>query len=51
MRMDWLAALVRWLLENGGLDTTTRLGGSLHFFIYDVIKIFILLGVLIFSVS
>ena len=51
LRMDWLAALVRWLLENGGLDTTTRLGGSLHFFIYDVIKIFILLGVLIFSVS
>ena len=51
LRMDWLAALVRWLLESGGLDTTTRLGGSLHFFIYDVIKIFILLGVLIFSVS
>lgn len=51
LRMDWLAALVRFLLESGGLDTTTRLGGSLHFFIYDVIKIFILLGVLIFSVS
>ena len=51
LRMDWLAALVRLLLESGGLDTTTRLGGSLHFFIYDVIKIFILLGVLIFSVS
>ncbi|RZU38352.1 hypothetical protein EV700_2283 [Fluviicoccus keumensis] len=51
LRMDWLAAGVRWLLESGGLDTTTRLGGSLHFFIYDVIKIFILLGVLIFSVS
>ena len=51
LRMDWLAALVRLLLESGGLDTTTRLGGSLHFFLYDVIKIFILLGVLIFSVS
>ncbi len=51
LRMDWLAALVRALLESGGLDTTTRLGGSLHFFLYDVIKIFILLGVLIFSVS
>ena len=51
LRMDWLAALVRFLLESGGLDTSTRLGGSLHFFIYDVIKIFILLGVLIFSVS
>jgi uncharacterized membrane protein YraQ (UPF0718 family) len=42
---------VRALLESGGLDTSTRLGGSLHFFLYDVIKIFILLGVLIFSVS
>ena len=51
LRMDWLAALVRNLLESGGLDTTTRLGSSLHFFLYDVIKIFILLGVLIFSVS
>ena len=29
----------------------TRLGGSIHFFIYDVIKIFILLSVLIFSIS
>ena len=52
LRMDWLAYLVRLLLEDGfGLDTLSRVGGSLHFFIYDVIKIFILLAVLIFSVS
>ena len=52
LRMDWLAALVRLLLEDGfGLDTGTRIGGSLHFFIYDVIKVFILLGVLIFAIS
>ena len=52
LRMDWLAELVRMLLEDGlGMDMTSRVGASLHFFIYDVIKIFILLGVLIFSIS
>lgn len=52
LRMEWLAYLVRLLLEQGlGLDTASRVGGSLHFFIYDVIKIFILLSVLIFSIS
>jgi uncharacterized protein len=52
LRMDWLAWLVRALLEDGlGLDTSSRVGASLHFFIYDVIKIFILLAVLIFSIS
>lgn len=52
LRMDWLADLVRLLLEDGlGLDTASRLGASLHFFLYDVIKIFILLGLLIFGVS
>jgi hypothetical protein len=52
LRMDWLAYLVRLLLEEGfGLDTLSRVGASLHFFIYDVIKIFILLSVLIFSIS
>jgi len=52
LRMDWLAYLVRLLLEEGfGLDTLSRVGASLHFFIYDVIKIFILLAVLIFSIS
>ena len=52
LRMDWLSDLVAMLVENGfGLDLGTRLGGSIHFFIYDVIKIFILLSVLIFSIS
>ena len=51
LRMDWLSWLVRAVLEILSVDISTRLGGSLHFFIYDVIKIFILLGVLIFSVS
>ncbi|SFP82699.1 hypothetical protein SAMN05216229_106129 [Geopseudomonas sagittaria] len=52
LRMDWLAYLVRLLVEDVfGLDMASRIGGSLHFFIYDVIKIFILLSVLIFAIS
>ena len=52
LRMNWLSELVRLLIEKVfGLDMASRLGGSLHFFIYDVIKIFILLSVLIFGIS
>ena len=52
LRMDWLASLVRLLVEDiFGLDMASRIGGSLHFFIYDVIKIFILLSVLIVGLS
>ena len=52
LRMNWLSELVRLLIEKVfGLDMASRLGGSLHFFIYDVIKIFILLSVLIFVIS
>ncbi len=52
LRMNWLSELVRLLVEKVfGLDMASRPGGSLHFFIYDVIKIFILLSVLIFVIS
>ena len=52
LRMQWLSELVRLLVEDVfGLSVQERLGGSLHFFIYDVIKIFLLLGTLIFSIS
>lgn len=52
LRMDWLSSLVKLLVENVlQLDMATRLGASVHFFIYDVIKIFILLSILIFSIS
>lgn len=52
LRMQWLSDLVTWLVRDGfGLDTAERIGGSVHFFIYDVIKIFILLSVLIFCIS
>lgn len=52
LKMQWLFDGVKWLVEEVfGLDIEERLGGSVHFFIYDVIKIFILLSVLIFTVS
>jgi uncharacterized membrane protein YraQ (UPF0718 family) len=50
--MKWLNDLIGLLVKNVfGLDLDSRLGGSIHFFIYDVIKIFILLSVLIFIIS
>lgn len=52
LKMEWLSNLIKLLVENVfGLSTQERLGGSLHFFIYDVIKIFVLLSVLIFTIS
>ncbi len=52
LKMEWLSNLVKSLVENVfGLNMSERLGGSIHFFIYDVIKIFILLSVLIFLIS
>ncbi len=52
LKMNWLKNLVNMFIENViGLDLNSRLGGSIHFYIYDVIKIFILLTILIFSVS
>lgn len=52
LKMDWLSWLVRVLVEDVfGLSMSTAIGASVHFFIYDVIKIFILLAVLIFTVS
>lgn len=52
LKMEWLFELVRILVEDVfGLDITERLGGSIHFFVYDVIKIFILLSALIFAIS
>ena len=49
--MQWLNALVGKLLTSFGLDTANRWVGSLQFFIYDVIKITLLLCVLIFFIS
>ena len=49
--MKWLNELIGKALTNLGLDMSSKLGGSLQFFIYDVIKITILLCVLIFIIS
>ena len=52
LKMQWLSDLVGVLVRDVfGLDLASRVGASIHFFIYDVIKIFILLSVLIFSIS
>ena len=52
LKMQWLHELVTVLMTKVfGLDINSGLGGSIHFFIYDVIKIFILLSVLIFGIS
>ena len=49
--MKWLNELVGEGLTRLGVDVTSRWGGSLQFFIYDVIKICILLCVIIFLIS
>ena len=51
LRMTWLNDLVGQAVAAAGLDPASRLGGSVQFFAYDVIKIFLLLSVLIFAIS
>jgi hypothetical protein len=52
LKMTWLSELFRRLVEEVfGLPVSEPIGGSLHFFLYDTVKIFILLSVLIFTVS
>lgn len=51
LRMVWLNDLIGAGVAAVGLDPASRLGGSVQFFVYDVIKIFILLSVLIFAIS
>lgn len=49
--MSWLNRLIGTILNACGLDTATRISGSIQFFIYDTIKIMVLLGVLILVIS
>lgn len=49
--MRWLNVLIGNLLSSVGMDVDSRLGGSVQFFIYDVMKITVLLCFLIFIIS
>ena len=49
--MKWLNEIIGNGLSAVGLDTASRWGGSIQFFIYDVIKITVLLCFLIFMIS
>ena len=49
--MKWLNTLIGNLLGTLGLDATSRIGGSIQFLLYDVIKITVLLCVLIYLIS
>ncbi len=49
--MNWLNELIALLLTSVGIDINSNIGASIQFFIYDVIKITVLLCVLIFMIS
>ena len=49
--MTWLNRFTGSLLNTLGLDTSEKIGGSVQFFIYDMIKIMVLLVILIFLIS
>ncbi|MDK2584326.1 permease [Romboutsia sedimentorum] len=50
--MEWLSNLITLFVEKVlKLDVSSRVGGSVQFFLYDTVKIFILLSVLIFLIS
>lgn len=49
--MKWINRLIGNILSTLGIDTSTWYGGSIQFFLYDIIKILILLSVLIFVIS
>ncbi len=49
--MSWLNRLIGRIVDACGLDSTSRIGGSIQFFFYDIIKIMVLLGFLILLIS
>ncbi len=51
LKMKWLNEVIALLLTSVGIDINSNIGASIQFFIYDVIKITVLLCVLIFIIS
>ncbi len=51
LQMQWLSDLIAALLRSAGLDVSSQWGATVQFFIYDTIKIVILLCVAIFAIS
>lgn len=49
--MKWINSLIGNLLKSLGLDLSSKFGGALQFFLYDTIKITILLCLLIFIIT
>lgn len=49
--LKWLNVLIGKGLDSIGISTDEKIGGILQFFIYDTIKIFVLLAVLIYMIS
>ena len=52
LKMGWILEIVEELIVNVfGISLDSKLGGFLEFFLYDGIKIFLLLGILIYGIS
>ena len=49
--MQWLSRLIGSALSACGIDPAGRVGGNIQFFLYDTVKIMVLLGVLILVIS
>jgi uncharacterized membrane protein YraQ (UPF0718 family) len=49
--MGWLNKLIGTLLSALGLDISGKIGASILFFLYDMMKILVLLSILIFTIS
>ncbi|WP_415238703.1 permease [Seleniivibrio woodruffii] len=51
LKMQWLNELTGNLVQRAGVNIQEKAGASLHFFLYDTVKIMLLLGFLIFAIS